>query len=478
MKLRELSAGLSPPEVVGDDSVEIADLAYAAGGVRPGSLFFCVPGSRADGHDFAAAAVERGAVALTVQRKLPVAVPQVVVEDTRAAMPAAAAAFFGYPTRELQVAGVTGTTGKTTTTYLLYSILEAAGRRPGLIGTVESRIGGERRPAVRTTPEAIDLQRAFRAMLDAGDRSVSLEATSHGSELGRLAGIRFAALAFTNLSEEHLDFHETMERYYTAKRRLFVGPEPPPAAVNVGDAYGRRLADELLVLGRAPVLTFGFADDAEVRPEGMESGRFRAGRIEIETRLRGRFNVENVLAAVAVALLLDVEDGAIAEGIGRVHGVPGRFETVEEGQSFTVVVDYSHKPGALENVLRAARDLASGRVLCVFGCGGDRDRTKRPLMGRIAADLADVAIVTSDNPRSEDAGAIIEEVVAGAPGRLEIEPDRRAAIERALEAAGEGDVVVIAGKGHEQGQEIGGRVLPFDDREVAREALRSLGARA
>ncbi|MFL5930725.1 MAG: UDP-N-acetylmuramoyl-L-alanyl-D-glutamate--2,6-diaminopimelate ligase [Gaiellaceae bacterium] len=478
MKLRELSAALSPTEVVGDDSVEIADLAYAAGAVRPGALFFCVPGSRADGHDFAAAAVERGAAALAVERKVPVAVPQVVVEETRAAMPAAAAAFFGYPTRELEVAGVTGTTGKTTTAYLLYAILDAAGRRPGLMGTVESRIGGERKPAVRTTPEAIDLQRAFRAMLDAGDRSVALEATSHGSELGRLAGIRFAALAFTNLSEEHLDFHGTMERYYAAKRRLFVGPEPPPAAVNVGDAYGRELADELRALGRAPLLTFGFADDAEIRPDGLEQGRLRAGSIELETRLRGRFNVENVLAAVSVALLLDVEDEAIAEGIARVEGVPGRFETVDEGQPFTVVVDYSHKPGALENVLRTARELATGRVLCVFGCGGDRDRTKRPLMGRIAADLADVAIVTSDNPRSEDPDAIIEEVVSGAPGRLEVERDRAKAIGQALEGAQAGDVVVIAGKGHEQGQELDGRVVPFDDRDVARETLRALGARA
>ncbi len=478
MKLRELSAALSPTEIVGDDSVEISDLAYAAGGVRPGSLFFCVPGSRADGHDFAPAALEHGATALVVERRLPLEVPQVVVEDARAAMPSAAAAFFGHPTRELEVAAVTGTTGKTTTAYLLYAILEAAGRRPGLMGTVESRVGGERRPAVRTTPEAIDLQRAFRAMLDAGDRSVALEATSHGSELGRLAGIRFAALGFTNLTEEHLDFHGTMERYYAAKRRLFVGPEPPPAAVNIGDRHGRELAEELQTLGRAPVLTFGFAEEAEIRPDGLENGRFRAGGIDLETRLRGRFNVENVLAAVAIALLLDVPDEAIAAGVAAVDGVPGRFETVEEGQPFTVVVDYSHKPGALENVLRAARDLASGRVLCVFGCGGDRDRGKRPLMGTIAADLADLAIVTSDNPRSEDPLAIIEEVVAGAPDRLEVEPDRRAAIARAVEAAEDGDVVVIAGKGHEQGQEVAGTVLPFDDREVAREALRSLGARA
>jgi UDP-N-acetylmuramoyl-L-alanyl-D-glutamate--2,6-diaminopimelate ligase len=478
MRLRELSAALSPTEVVGDDSVEIADLAYAAGAVRPGALFFCVRGSLADGHDFAPAALEHGAAALAVERRLPLEVPQLVVEDARASMPAAAAAFFGYPTRELEVAGVTGTTGKTTTTYLVHSILEAAGRKPGLIGTVESRIGGEPRPAVRTTPEAIDLQRAFRAMLDAGDRSCALEATSHGSELGRLSGIRFAALAFTNLSEEHLDFHGTMERYFAAKRRLFIGPEPPPAAVNVDDPYGRELADELRAAGRAPLLTYGFAQDAEIRPEELDGGRLRAGGIELETRLRGRFNVENVLAAVATALLLDVPDEAVAAGVARVQGVPGRFETVDEGQPFTVVVDYSHKPGALENVLRAARDLAGGRVLCVFGCGGDRDRTKRPLMGRIAAELADVAIVTSDNPRSEDPAAIIDEVVAGAPGRLEVEPDRRMAIERALEEAAAGDVVVIAGKGHEQGQEVAGRVLPFDDREVARETLRALGARA
>jgi UDP-N-acetylmuramoyl-L-alanyl-D-glutamate--2,6-diaminopimelate ligase len=478
MKVGELSAALSPIEVVGDDSAEITDLAYAAAGVRPGALFFCVRGSRADGHDFAPAAVERGATALVVERRLPLEVTQVVVDDARAAMPAAAAAFFGHPTRELEVAAVTGTTGKTTTTYLLYSILEAAGRRPGLMGTVESRIGGERRPAVRTTPEAIDLQRAFRAMLDAGDRSVALEATSHGSELGRLAGVRFAALAFTNLSEEHLDFHGTMERYYAAKRRLFVGPEPPPAAVNVGDRYGRDLADELRASGRAPVLTFGFADDADIRPADLEDGRFRAGGIELETALRGRFNVENVLAAVAVALLLDVPDESIAEGVARVDGVPGRFETVDEGQPFTVVVDYSHKPGALENVLRAARDLTANRVLCVFGCGGDRDRAKRPLMGAIAADLSDVAIVTSDNPRSEDPVSIIEEVITGAPGRLDVEPDRRAAIARAGEAAEPGDVVVIAGTGPEQGQEHAGEVLPVDDRDVAREALRSLGATA
>jgi UDP-N-acetylmuramoyl-L-alanyl-D-glutamate--2,6-diaminopimelate ligase len=395
-------------------------------------------------------------------------------------MAQAAVVFFDDPTRTLEIAGVTGTNGKTTTTFLLHSILAAAGRRPGLLGTIESRIGGERRAAIRTTPEAIDLQRAFREMLDAGDGSCALEATSHGSELGRLDGVRFSALAFTNLGQDHLDFHRTFERYFAAKRRLFLEGERPPAAVNVGDEYGRRLAEELRALGHEPLLTFGAVGDADIRPEQLEldgsGARLQAGGIDLRTKLRGRFNVENILAAVAVSRLLGIENDAIAGGVEALEGVPGRFEAVDVGQPFAVVVDYSHKPDALENVLRTARELARNRVICVFGCGGDRDRAKRPLMGRIANELADVAIVTSDNPRSEDPAAIIDEVLAGAGAGLEVEPDRAVAIGRALALAGDGDVVVVAGKGHEQGQEFAGRVVPFDDREVAREALRGLGA--
>ena len=481
MELERLIAALAPGAVLGQEPVEVRELAYDARAVTPGAAFFCVPGERADGHDFAAQAVENGAVALVVQHAVELPrhqerVPQLVVDDARAAMAVAADAFFGEPTKQLEVAGVTGTNGKTTTAYLLHSILEAAGRRPGLLGTIECRVGGAARPVVRTTPEAIDLQRLFREMLDSGDRSVSLEASSHAAALRRLDRVRFDVLVFTNLTQDHLDFHGTMEEYFTAKRRLFTGAAPPPAAVNVGDDWGRRLADELAETRRAPLVTFGLAEDAEIRPDELvldaRGAHFRAGGVEVRTSLRGRFNVENVLGAVAAAQLLDIDDEQITAGVAALHGVPGRFEAVDEGQPFTVLVDYAHTPDSLDNVLRAAREVAVGRVLVVFGAGGDRDRGKRPLMGKVAADLADLVVVTSDNPRSEEPLAIIQDVLQGTGTDVEIDPDRRSAIRRTLALADEGDVVVIAGKGHEQGQEIGSEKLPFDDRVVAREALR------
>jgi UDP-N-acetylmuramoyl-L-alanyl-D-glutamate--2,6-diaminopimelate ligase len=322
-------------------------------------------------------------------------------------------------------------------------------------------------------------------MLDAGDRSCAIEASSHASALKRLLGTRFAALVFTNLSQDHLDFHETMEAYFDAKRRLFVERDVdgrlPPAAVNVGDPWGARLAQELRGLG-SPLVTFGIDGAADVRADALDvaptGSTFSAGGIPIRTALRGRFNAENILAAVAAAGLLGVDGDAIRRGVEHVSGVPGRFEAVDEGQPFAVLVDYAHTPEALENVLAEARSLARGRVLCVFGCGGDRDHGKRPLMGQIATRLADVVLVTSDNPRSEDPLAIIDEILAGAGGGAEVEPDRARAIEQALEAASAGDVVVIAGKGHEPGQEIAGRTIPFDDRVVARDALRRLRAGA
>jgi UDP-N-acetylmuramoyl-L-alanyl-D-glutamate--2,6-diaminopimelate ligase len=452
MQLERLIAALAPTDVVGDSALEIRELAYDAREVPRDSLFFCVPGAKADGHDFAAEALERGASALVVERRLELEAPQLVVPSVRAAMPRAAVEFFDDPTARLPVAAITGTNGKTTTAYLLWSILAAAGEQPGLFTNVERRVGRDVREVGLNTPESIDLQRLFREMLEQGNRSCVMEATSMASAKGRLEGTRFAVLVFTNLTQDHLDFHGTMEEYFESKRRLFA--QAGRAVVNVGDEYGERLAAEL-------------PDATTFRP-GDALG-------ELDLKLLGRFNVENALAAAAAARALGIGEKAIKQGIEAVDRVPGRFDRVDEGQPFTVLVDYAHTPGALETALEAARELGhGGRVICVFGAGGDRDRAKRPLMGQVVAELADVSLVTSDNPRSEDPAAIAAEVVDGLD--LEVELDRRRAIERALESARAGDVVVIAGKGHEKGQEIGGRKLPFDDREVAREALRRLGA--
>jgi UDP-N-acetylmuramoyl-L-alanyl-D-glutamate--2,6-diaminopimelate ligase len=453
MQLERLIAALAPTDVVGGAAVEIRELAYDAREVARGALFFCVPGAVADGHDFAAEAVERGATALVVERPLDVGVPQLVVPDVRAAMPRAAVEFFGDPTARLPVVAITGTNGKTTTAYLLWSILSAAGEQPGLLTNVERRIGDDVREVGLNTPESIDLQRLFAEMLDAGNRVCVMEATSMASVKRRLDGTRFAVLVFTNLTQDHLDFHGTMDEYFEAKRGLFA--QAARAVINVGDDYGARLAAEI-----PDAITFS--------PGDALTG--------IELKLQGRFNVENALAAAAAARALGVEETAIRQGIEAVERVPGRFDPVDEGQPFTVLVDYAHTPGALESVLESARELARGRLICVFGAGGDRDRDKRPLMGQVVAELADVAVVTSDNPRSEDPAAIAADVVDGLD--LDVELDRRRAIEHALESAREGDVVLIAGKGHEQGQEIAGRKLPFDDREVVRETLRRLRAPA
>ncbi|HEY2777471.1 MAG TPA: UDP-N-acetylmuramoyl-L-alanyl-D-glutamate--2,6-diaminopimelate ligase [Gaiellaceae bacterium] len=425
--------------------VEVTDLAYDARAVTPGALFFCIPGQTADGHNFAAEAVRRGAVALVVEHRLEgLDVPQLVVPSVREAMGPAAAEFFGRPSDTLEIAAVTGTNGKTTTAFLLHAILAAAGRRPALLTNIRRVVGGAERPTGLNTPEAIDLQRLLREMLDAGDRSCAMEATSIGSAQGRLAGTRFRVLVFTNLTQDHLDFHGTMDAYFAAKRALF--DQADAAVVNVDDEWGSRLTAEL-----PGAIEFSGGDD-----------------VGAGLRLRGRFNRENAAGAVAAARILDIAPDAIRRGLESVAGVPGRFESVEAGQPFSVIVDYAHTPDSLDNVLRAARELGPGRLTLVFGAGGDRDREKRPLMGRVAASLADRAIVTTDNPRSEDPQAIAEEV---ADGRLEIVVDRRAAIERALADAGEGDVVVIAGKGADTEMEIGGVFVPFDDRAVAREVL-------
>ena len=462
MTLRDLM-GPGAPEV------EISGLAYSSQSVTPGALFFCVPGFRSDGHDFAPDAVARGAAALVTERRLDLGVPEIVVDDVRAAMGPAAARFYGDPTAELDVVGITGTNGKTTTAYLVRHLLEAAGRQTGLLGTVKRVVGGVEEEVERTTPEAIDLQETFRRMRDAGDEAVAMEVSSHALELGRVAGIRFACRVFTNLTQDHLDFHETMDAYFAAKRRLF--EEPGRSVVNVDDEYGRRIAAEV------DAVTFGIENDADYRARDIDfdvnGSRFTLetpeGELRIESPLAGLFNVQNLLGAIAAVRSLGVEEISL-EGFGR---VPGRFEAVDEGQDFGVLVDYAHTPDSLENVLRAARELARGRLHVVFGAGGDRDRGKRPLMGDAARRLADRVLVTSDNPRSEEPDAIIDEVMEGAGPEAERELDRRRAIARVIEEAEPGDVVVIAGKGHEQGQEFeNGRKEPFDDCSVARDALR------
>jgi UDP-N-acetylmuramoyl-L-alanyl-D-glutamate--2,6-diaminopimelate ligase len=467
----------------------VAGVAYASERVRPGDLFFCVPGTRRDGHEFAADAVAAGAVALCTQRRLDLGVPEIVVTDVRRAMARIGASFFGRPADRLLLVGVTGTNGKTTTAYLLQSILAAAGHSTGLIGTIETVVAGERRAGVRTTPESLDLHALFAEMVRREVSAVAMEVTSHALVLGRVEGVRFACAGFTNLSQDHLDFHGDMEAYFAAKRSLFVPERAEAAAVNVDDPYGRRLAAELAM----PVLGFGLAPDAPVRalevapgPSGTRVAMATpAGDADVSTRLVGGFNVANCLAACACALGAGIGLDAIRAGIEGLASVPGRFEAIDRGQPFSVVVDYAHTPDSLDNVLREARRMAAprgGRVLCVFGCGGDRDRSKRPLMGAVVARLADVVVVTSDNPRSEPPeaiiGAILEGVLGHRPGGADLVlVDRREAIAGAIGLARAGDVVVIAGKGHETGQEFADRVVAFDDREVAAAALESAGRR-
>jgi UDP-N-acetylmuramoyl-L-alanyl-D-glutamate--2,6-diaminopimelate ligase len=500
MRLVDLIATAAP----GADAVEITGLACDSREVSAGDLFFCIPGEHSDGHDFAEQAVRAGAVALVVERQLSLGVPEVVLPSVRAAIGPLAARFNGEPSAQLRVVGVTGTNGKTTTAYLVRALLEATGTRCGLLGTVTSVMAGVERPVTHTTPEAIAVQGAFRAMLDGGDAACAMEVSSHALELGRVDGTHFAASIFTNLTQDHLDFHADMEEYFQAKRRLFIpgssesGQRPSIAVVNVADPFGQRLASELPDAVRFVVQgTSTWQDEAVMQRDAEYQARdvrmdFAGCRFVLQTPhgerpvalpLPGRFNVANALGAVAVTHAMGADLDSLVAALERGVRVPGRFEPVHEGQDFAVLVDYAHTPDSLENVLRAARELARGHVVCVFGAGGDRDRGKRPLMGEIAARLADVVLVTSDNPRSESPEAIVGEIVAGiataGATQVEVEVDRRAAIGQAIALACPDDVVVIAGKGHEQGQEFAdGRKLPFDDVTVAREALRVRRAHA
>jgi UDP-N-acetylmuramoyl-L-alanyl-D-glutamate--2,6-diaminopimelate ligase len=474
-------------EVVGEGGTKVSSLSYDSRTVRQGDLFFCIPGTVADGHRYAHVAVARGATAVMTERPLDLDAPQIVVSDARKSMARAAAAFFGDPADDLVLLGVTGTNGKTTTAYLLESILRVSGQVTGLVGTIETRIAGRSIAGVRTTPESVDLQALLADMRDHQVGSVAMEVTSHGLALNRVEGLKFRAAAFTNLTQDHLDFHGEMQNYFEAKRSLFLPHRVERGAVNIDDPYGRKLKDSVDV----PCIGFGTSSAAQVRATAVELSptgtgfvaETEAGALKISTPLIGSFNVFNCLAAIATALQAGVETVAIEKGIAELQAVPGRFESIDVGQPYSVVIDYAHTPDSLDNVLRAARRLAQrngGRVLCVFGCGGDRDRGKRPLMGAVAAREADLVVVTSDNPRSEDPDDIIGEILEGvlaerSEGADAILPDRREAIARGISEARAGDVLVIAGKGHETGQQIGDRIIPFDDRQIAREVLEERG---
>jgi UDP-N-acetylmuramoyl-L-alanyl-D-glutamate--2,6-diaminopimelate ligase len=475
------SAGTNAP-VIGDPRAVVTRLAYRSGDVRPGALFFCIPGSRQDGHTFAPEAVGRGATVLVAERTVDApAAAQVVVRSVREAMGPVSAAFFGRPSERMTIVGVTGTNGKTTTTYLLESVFRAAGLPPGVIGTTGVRIAGQPTPFDRTTPEAPDLQGLLTRMDEAGVRAVAMEVSSHGLDQHRVDGTRFACAVFTNLSQDHLDYHPTMEAYFAAKARLFTPELSRTAALNVDSPEGRVLAQRLAGRSDVPVLTFGSGADAGLRATDVQLTAaglaFAVDGLRITSPLVGAFNVSNCLAALAAARLVGIDDDPIVEGLASLAGVPGRVEPVDAGQPFSVLVDYAHSPDSLDIVLRTVRELTERRVIAVFGCGGDRDRGKRPLMGEAVTRRADLAVITSDNPRSEDPDAIIAEIVPGARrggGAFVVEPDRRAAIRLAVREARPGDVVVVAGKGHEQGQEFADVTLPFSDRDVAREELESL----
>ncbi len=518
VKISALFAGVEAWQVIGSTDTDIQALTYRSDQAGPGSLFFCVPGHVRDGHEFAPQAVAQGAAALCVERPLDLPVVQVVVPSVRAVMGPVAAAFYDYPSRRLLTAGVTGTNGKTTSTFLVAHLCDCSGLRAGLIGTVERRIGGRSLPAGRTTPEAVDIQCDLAEMVTAGDRVAIMEVSSHALDQGRARGLEFRVVAFTNLTQDHLDYHVTMEEYFGAKSRLFLAPEfaasKPLAVLNLDDSWGRRLAS---ACGRERVLGYSARppsrhrrteaewtalpdlewSDFQITPQGnrgvlvlrgpalelaglsAEKSRDRRSgaeaRFPIATRLVGGFNVANTLTALGVGLGLGLDFEKMLADLPSFPGVPGRMETVDEGQDFLVVVDYAHTPDSVRNVLVTARQLTRGRLLAVLGCGGDRDRSKRPLMGREGESNADVLVVTSDNPRSEDPLAIINDILQGlrSPSRAVVEPDRKQAIATAISLAEPGDVVMILGKGHERGQEFSGFTLPFDDREVAREALRA-----
>ncbi len=490
MKIAELISGMDDTEVLGQREAEILGLAYDSRRVSTGYLFVAVRGYKLDGHDFMGDAVARGAAALLIERghvSPPEAgVPVITVSDSREALAELARRFYGNPSRHLSVLGVTGTNGKTTTAFLAENIMRTAGIETGLLGTVKYRIGNREFEVERTTPESLDLQRLYSEMVEAGVEAVAMEVSSHALELHRVDGTDFEVAALTNLSQDHLDFHHTMEDYFQAKARLFMSREQGglaarTAVINLDDPAGERLlplcAGRIITYGSHLAMLEGSTLDMHLK--GMSVQLLYEGRgIVLRSPLTGRFNLQNILAATGLTLAMGLQLEDAAAGIESFNGVPGRFQLLE-ADGFSVLVDYAHTPDSLKKAIEAARELAPGKIITVFGCGGDRDREKRPLMGKWAGKLSDYAIITSDNPRSENPEAIIDQVEEGlrpeATGGWARIADRREAIAEALRMAGRGDLVLVAGKGHEQGQTIGDRVIPFSDVEVVGELLEELG---
>jgi len=486
MCLGEILAGVRLKKPISPElaAAAVEGLEYDSRRAGAGFLFFAFPGSRTDGRQFASDALARGAVAVVSETESPDA-RWVAVEHGRQALALAARNFYGKPDERLRLIGITGTNGKTTTSHLVDSVLRAAGYTTALIGTIEYHLAGRVLPAVNTTPESLDLVRLFAELEKAGGSHATMEASSHALALGRVFGLHFHTAVFTNLTRDHLDFHGTMEAYFAAKQMLFEGagaPPPPFAVLNRDDEYARRVR----LHPGTKVCWFGLGQEADLRARHINSGfqglRFDVQRgklrFAVESPLIGRINVYNILAACGVGLSCGIPVETIARGIAGLRAVPGRFERVDEGQPFMVVVDYAHTDDALRNVIAVARSLNPRRVITLFGCGGDRDRTKRPLMGKAAAEASDFVVVTSDNPRSEDPLAIINDALVGVR-RVDVPhivvPDRTAAIERAIKEAREGDIVILAGKGHETYQVLKDKTIPFDDRTVAREVLRGYG---
>ncbi len=481
MRLGALAARLASPVLTADPELDVKDVAHDSRRCGAGTLFVAISGLTTDGNRYVDAARKKGAVAVVSEAAPQTGIPWIQVPDAREALAVLSAAAQGDPAQAFTLVGVTGTNGKTTTTYLIDAALREAGHTVGLVGTVQYRVGQRLSEAVRTTPEASDLQALFREMVDAGCTDAVLEVSSHSLTLKRVHGCAFRVAVFTNLTRDHLDFHGDMDAYFAAKRALFDTYLRPDghALVNADDDRAPALA----AASRGTVWTYGIDRPADIQAEqidlSLRGTRFRArtprGVVEIATPLIGRFNVENLLAALGACLALGLPTDAIARGLASVTGVPGRLERIERGQDFTVIVDYAHTDDALKNLLETVRGLQPRRLITVFGCGGDRDRSKRPLMGAVATRLSDVVVVTSDNPRSEPPESIVDDILRGmgAAGRKEghVVVDRRDAIARALEMAQPGDAVVIAGKGHETYQVLRDRTIPFDDRQVARDVL-------